>query len=37
MKLYKLDEDNEMYTVNIPNITCFFLVIHYVGCGMLFR
>ncbi|CAK9250170.1 unnamed protein product [Sphagnum jensenii] len=37
MKLFKLDEDNEMYTINIPNSTCFFLAINYVGCGMLFR
>ncbi len=37
MKLFKLYEDNEMYTVNIPNSTRFFLVIDYVGCGMSFR
>jgi hypothetical protein len=37
MKLFKLDEDNEMYTVDIPNSTCFFLAIDYVGCGMSFR
>jgi hypothetical protein len=37
MKLFKLDEDNEMYTVDIPNSTRFFLVIDYVGCGMSFR
>ncbi len=37
MKLFKLDEDNEMYTVDIPNNTCFFLAIDYVGCGMSFR
>ncbi len=36
MKLFKLDEDNEMYTVDIPNNTRFFLAIDYVGCGMLF-
>jgi hypothetical protein len=37
MKFFKLDEDNEMYTVDIPNITRFFLAIDYVGCGMSFR
>ncbi len=37
MKLFKLNEDNEMYGVNIPNSTRFFLVIDYVGCGMSFR
>ncbi|CAM6010655.1 unnamed protein product [Sphagnum balticum] len=36
MKLFKLDEDNEMYMVDIPNNTCFFLAINYVGCGMSF-
>jgi hypothetical protein len=36
MKLFKLDEDYEMYTINIPNSMCFFLAIDYVGCGMLF-
>jgi hypothetical protein len=36
MKLFKLNEDNEMYIVNIPNITRFFLAIDYVGCGMSF-
>jgi hypothetical protein len=36
MKLFKLDENNEMYMVNVPNKTCFFLVIDYIGCGMLF-
>jgi hypothetical protein len=36
MKLFKLDEDNEMYTIDIPNSTRFFLAIDYVGCGMLF-
>jgi hypothetical protein len=25
-----------MYTVNIPNNMCFFLVIDYIGCGMSF-
>jgi len=37
MKLFKLDEDNDMYTVDIPNSTRFFLAIDYVGCGMSFR
>ncbi len=37
MKLFKLNEDNEMYIVDIPNNTRFFLAIDYVGCGMLFR
>jgi hypothetical protein len=37
MKLFKLVEDNEMDTVDIPNNTCFFLVINYIGCGMSFR
>ncbi len=36
MKLFKLDEDNKIYTVNVPNNTCFFLVIDYVKCDMLF-
>jgi hypothetical protein len=26
-----------MYTVDIPNITRFFLAIDYIGCGMSFR
>ncbi len=37
MKLFKLDEDNKMYTVNVPNSTDFFTVIDYVKCGMSFR
>ncbi|CAK9863251.1 unnamed protein product [Sphagnum jensenii] len=37
MKLFKLDEDNEMYTIDILNSTCFFLTIDYVKCGMSFR
>ncbi|CAK9236008.1 unnamed protein product [Sphagnum troendelagicum] len=37
MKLFKLDEDNKMYTVNVPNSTHFFMVIDYVKCGMSFR
>jgi hypothetical protein len=37
MKLFKLDEDNEMYIVDIPKSTRFFLEIDYVGCGMSFR
>jgi hypothetical protein len=37
MKFFKLDEDNEMYTIDIPNNTRFFLAIDYVGCGMSFR
>ncbi len=36
MKLFKLDEDNEMYTINILNNTRFFLTIDYVKCGMSF-
>jgi hypothetical protein len=36
MKLFKLDDDNEMYTVDIPNNTPFFLAIDYIGCGMSF-
>lgn len=36
MKLFKLDHDNKMCMVDIPNSTCFFLVIDYVKCGMLF-
>ncbi|CAM6030899.1 unnamed protein product [Sphagnum balticum] len=35
MKLFKLNEDNEMYIVDIPNSTRF-LAINYVGCGMSF-
>jgi hypothetical protein len=37
MKLFKLDEGNEMYTVDIPNNMCFFLAINYFECGMLFQ
>ncbi|CAM6028326.1 unnamed protein product [Sphagnum balticum] len=37
MKLFKLDEDNEMYRIGIPNSTRFFFTINYVGCGMSFR
>ncbi len=37
MKLFKLDEDNEMYIVDVLNHTCFFLMIDYVRCGMSFR
>jgi hypothetical protein len=35
MKLFKLNEDNEMYTIDIPNNMRFFLAIDYVECGML--
>ncbi|CAK9860155.1 unnamed protein product [Sphagnum jensenii] len=35
MKFFKLNEDNEMYTIDIPNNMRFFLAIDYVGCGML--
>ncbi len=37
MKLFKFDEDNEMYTIDISNNTCFFLAIDYVRYGMSFR
>ncbi len=37
MKLFKFNEDNEMYIVDIPNSMRFFLAIDYIGCGMLFR
>jgi hypothetical protein len=37
MKLFKLDEDNKMYMVNVPNNTRFFMVIDYVKCGMSFH
>lgn len=37
MKLFKLDEDNEMYMVDVPNSTHFFLAIDYVKCSMSFR
>ncbi|CAK9879852.1 unnamed protein product [Sphagnum jensenii] len=37
MKLFKLDEGNEMYTVNILNNMRFFLAINYVRCGMSFQ
>ncbi len=36
MKHFKFDEDDKMYTVDVLNITCLFLVINYVGCGMSF-
>ncbi|CAM6024598.1 unnamed protein product [Sphagnum balticum] len=36
MKLLKLDEDKEMYMVDIPNIMRFFLTIEYIGCDMSF-
>jgi hypothetical protein len=36
MKLFKFDEDNKMHMVDVPNSTCFFLAIDYVGCGMSF-
>ncbi len=36
MKLFKLDEDNEMHMVDVPNSTCLFLAIDYVECSMLF-
>ncbi len=37
MKLFKLNEDNEMYTIDISNNTRFFLAIDYIKCGMLNR
>ncbi len=37
MKLFKLDEDNKMYMVNVPNRTHFSMVIDYVKCGMSFH
>ncbi|CAK9276159.1 unnamed protein product [Sphagnum jensenii] len=37
MKLFKLDEGNQMYTVDIPNNMRFFLAINYVECGMSFQ
>jgi hypothetical protein len=37
MKLFKLDEDNEMYTIDILNNMHFFLAIDYVGCSLSFR
>ncbi|KAH9538506.1 hypothetical protein CY35_15G009500 [Sphagnum magellanicum] len=37
MKLFKFDEDNEMYTINIPNNMHFFLAIDHVGCDVSFR
>jgi len=37
MKLFQLDEDNEMYIVNVPNSMRLFLAINYVRCGMLFQ
>jgi hypothetical protein len=37
MKLFKLDEDNETYMVDIPNSMCFFLAIDYVKCGMSYQ
>ncbi len=36
-KLSKLDEDNEMYMVDISNSTRFFPAINYIECGMSFR
>jgi hypothetical protein len=36
MKLFKLDEDNEMYMVNVLNSMHFFLAINYVKCNMSF-
>ncbi|CAM6007190.1 unnamed protein product [Sphagnum balticum] len=37
MKLFKLNQDNEMCMVNITNNTCFFLAIDYVECSILFQ
>jgi hypothetical protein len=37
MKFFKLDDDNEMYTVDVLNNTRFFLAINYIRCNMLFR
>jgi hypothetical protein len=37
MKLFKLDEDNKMYMVDVLNNTCFFLAINYIGCDMSFQ
>jgi hypothetical protein len=36
MNLFKFNEDNKMYTVDVPNSTRFFLAIDYVACGMSF-
>ncbi len=36
MKFFKLDEDNEMYMVDISNNMRFFLAINYIRCSMLF-
>jgi hypothetical protein len=36
MKLFKLDEDNEMYMVDVLNSMHFFLAIDYVKCSMSF-
>ncbi len=37
MKLFKLDEDNKMYTIDVSNSTRFFLLIDYIKCGMSFQ
>jgi hypothetical protein len=37
MKLFKLNEDNKMYTIDVPNSTRFFLAIDYIRCKMSFR
>jgi len=37
MKLFKLNEDNEMYIVDVSNSTHFFFAIDYIKCGMSFR
>ncbi len=37
MKLFKLNEDNEMYMVNVLNNKCFFLAIDYIRCNMSFQ
>jgi hypothetical protein len=34
MKLFKFDEDNKMYTIDVPNSTHFLLAIDYVRCGL---
>jgi hypothetical protein len=36
MKLFKLEEDNKMYMVNVPNNMRFFMAIDYIGCGISF-
>jgi hypothetical protein len=37
MKLFKLDEDDDMYMVDVPNNTHFFLVVDYVNAACHFN